>query len=491
MKQYPKRGYSWPTPTAEYLGVARHPMGSERAFPGADRYLFVLGLALTGYAVMGRGFAYVGMPPLFIGEMLLGIGVLLWISGRSVRQSLSSAPMALLMVMIVWVTIRTVPYIGTYGVDAPRDAMIAGYALFAFIVAGFVLDRPDRLRTLLRRYKTFVLIVISLGWTLYLLYRQVPEIFPRWPWAETRMVNPKPGDLLVHLAGATAFLVLGFRRSTPWVITLLLLGVAVGMIGTRGGMIGYVLALAVFAVMKPPTAKFGRLVYAIVLFAVLALIVDTSSLETSEGSRTLTTEQIVDNVLSIFGRSDTFELNTTAEWRMQWWTKITDYTVFGPYFWTGKGFGVNLAEDDGFSVSDDQALRSPHNGHLTMLARGGVPGVLLWLAVHISWVVLVLRAWLDARRARRYTWMGVFAFIMVYWTAGMINAAFDVYLEGPMGAIWFWTFFGLGIACTRLYREHPTFWDEHDEETAVSTQPTSTHAWSWGANSKGSAIVEA
>jgi len=24
------------------------------------------------------------------------------------------------------------------------------------------------------------------------------------------------------------------------------------------------------------------------------------------------------------------------------------YTIHGRYFWTGKGFGVNLADDDGF-----------------------------------------------------------------------------------------------------------------------------------------------
>ena len=27
---------------------------------------------------------------------------------------------------------------------------------------------------------------------------------------------------------------------------------------------------------------------------------------------------------------------------------IIDYTVFGDYFWTGKGFGISLADDDGF-----------------------------------------------------------------------------------------------------------------------------------------------
>ena len=28
-----------------------------------------------------------------------------------------------------------------------------------------------------------------------------------------------------------------------------------------------------------------------------------------------------------------------------------DYTVFGDYFWTGKGFGINLADDDGFQTT--------------------------------------------------------------------------------------------------------------------------------------------
>ena len=34
----------------------------------------------------------------------------------------------------------------------------------------------------------------------------------------------------------------------------------------------------------------------------------------------------------------------------------------------------------------------------------------------------------------------------------MIDASFDVALEGPMLGIWFWSLFGLGIASTMVYR---------------------------------------
>jgi hypothetical protein len=40
--------------------------------------------------------------------------------------------------------------------------------------------------------------------------------------------------------------------------------------------------------------------------------------------------------------------------------------------------------------------------------------------------------------------------ILAYWLAMLVNASFDVYLEGPQGGIWFWSVFGLGLAAARL-----------------------------------------
>ena len=108
------------------------------------------------------------------------------------------------------------------------------------------------------------------------------------------------------------------------------------------------------------------------LVAALSLLAGTETFRTNEGSRVLGVEQIVENVRSLAGATESQALATTAEWRLQWWSRIVDYTLAGPYLRDGKGFGVNLATEDGFRVDAEQTLRSPHNVSMALLARGGI-----------------------------------------------------------------------------------------------------------------------
>jgi hypothetical protein len=165
--------------------------------------------------------------------------------------------------------------------------------------------------------------------------------------------------------------------------------------------------------------------------------------------RSATPTQWWENIWSIFfGSSDT-QLQGTKEFRLAWWGKIVDYTFRGPYFWLGKGFGVNLANDDGFP-SPDRSLRAPHNSHLSVLARMGVPGFLLWILLQGGFALLLLRALLAFRKARDMQLATVAAWVLVFWIAIMVNTSFDPYIEGPQGGIWFWSLFGLGLVLMRL-----------------------------------------
>ena len=130
--------------------------------------------------------------------------------------------------------------------------------------------------------------------------------------------------------------------------------------------------------------------------------------------------------------------------------------MLGDYFWTGKGFGINLADDDGFpttDTSDDRPNRSPHNGHLTILARAGVPGAALWVLLQGSFAAALTRAYFSARRQGREWHARVTLWILAYWAAFLIHGAFDVFLEGPTGGIWFWCVFGLGMAVLQDQRQ--------------------------------------
>jgi O-antigen ligase len=137
---------------------------------------------------------------------------------------------------------------------------------------------------------------------------------------------------------------------------------------------------------------------------------------------------------------------------------IVNDTVFGPNFWTGRGFGLNLADADGFrdgTNRDHAPLREPHNVIMTMLARAGVPGEVLWLAVVASWMWMLMRAMWIARRRGEREWAGLFLFITCYVMSIIINAAFDVALSGPVQGIWFWCLMGFGIGSVMVYRCRP------------------------------------
>lgn len=169
--------------------------------------------------------------------------------------------------------------------------------------------------------------------------------------------------------------------------------------------------------------------------------------------------QIVANLVSIFNETSREGLQGSKEWRLKRWSKIIDYTFHGQYFWTGKGFGINLANDDGFQVFDRiRSLRSPHNGHLTVLAHIGVPGLALWIFLQVAFGGTLLSAYSRAKRRLAEPWAKINLWIFVYWFAFLVNASFDVFLESPQGGIWFWSLFGLGIAILeaqrRTFQEH-------------------------------------
>ena len=89
---------------------------------------------------------------------------------------------------------------------------------------------------------------------------------------------------------------------------------------------------------------------------------------------------------------------------------------------------------------------------MTLLARAGVPGVVLWSIVLISWVGMQLNAMLSARARGHERWVELFLFVVCYAMSIIINATFDVTLEGPMQGIWFWCLFGFGIGSVMVYR---------------------------------------
>jgi hypothetical protein len=285
----------------------------------------------------------------------------------------------------------------------------------------------------------------------FLVHLRYGEILPRFPWGPeggVPIIWLKPGDIGVHLAGMIAYwlLVRPYWRATGVQIRLFWLGwlISFAFVASvnRGAFLSIASVVAVLSLYLKPLKWARAIAPAVILILVMALL----DLRIDIGrSRTVSLDQLITNVVSIFGKVESGVLEGTKLWRLMWWKEIVNYTFFGPYFWTGKGCGINLADDDGFQVKRDRSLRSPHNVHLTILARTGVPGFTLWT---LFLALLLGRLWLSWSRWRSQGegfHAGLRLWTFSYLLGSIINGTFDVYIEGPMGGIWFWSMVGFGI----------------------------------------------
>jgi hypothetical protein len=411
--------------------------------------------SLLGYAVLSKGWAYVGVPPVFIGEVLLLSGVVVLLACTpwwTVFEVLPAWPLAALM---IWGAVRTAPYLSVHKVDALRDAVIWGYGTFAFIIFGCLVAAPTMLPRLLCQYRRFTRIFLVCVPVVTILSMFLGFAMPRWPTTDTPMVYAKGGDVLVHLGAILAFWSTGLGGPVALPLVMLFTAnVALMGIQSRGGLLAFLAGFLICALDRPRSRAL-RHVFVVTVCGFMALAAANVNVPVPGRERSISFEQFLENLASISSDSKAGDLDGTKQWRLNWWATIVDYTIHGDYFWEGKGFGVNLADDDGFQVAADHSLRSPHNGHLTILARTGVPGLFLWGLTQLAWVASLLRYYAKSRLNHHDDWSGLFLSLLVYWLGFMINATFDVFIEGPMGGIWYWSVYGVGLAGMWIYRRDP------------------------------------
>lgn len=438
-------------------------------------WLTVACLVLLAYALMGKGAGYIGLPPIFIGEALLAAGILSLLAFGAITPTRVPAILWCVLLFDVWGLARTVPYISAYGVDTLRDAVLWGYSAFAFLWFFYILDDPRRLIILLRNYQRFAILALvgmAAFWTIrFLLADQTPQ----WPWADVPIIELKPGDIMVHLAGILAFWVSCPTSSAAGVFSTVglfrqsLLGISAGIMGAyeRAAMFAFGAVFCLCWAFRPGHRILVRLaVMAGLGLAALGIsgIVTEVPVADSSKIREISFQQFASNITGVFHATDVGDLDDTKEWRLNWWGEIIGYTLKrenGDYFWQGKGFGVNLADDDGFQVMPDHSLRSPHNANMAILARTGVPGLALWIIMQLGWACAIVSALFESLRSGDKQWAGFFLFIFAYWLACIINSSFDVFLEGPMGGIWFWTIFGVGLAARHIWKRYPDLLRDH------------------------------
>ena len=414
---------------------------------------WLVSLILFGYIVGNRGFAQLqpaGRLPLLPAEAVLLAAVPALLFRMALKQSLGIRRDLLNFSILAWMIIGSVRLpldMNRFGVMALRDFATVYYASF-FFIAQDLGCRPGSMRLLLRTLSvSFILLLPVVVSTLiapdylieHLTYRGIPLIYHK-------------SDLIAtSLAAGFFWLWTRWERGHKpvWILvagaSLLLIG---AMASPRAGM--FALGATTFLWLGT-----GRWRSVAAELGIVAAGLAASLLVVAFSGRDLKTSlpySVYEHAVSIFDPTGTGtyvngqsgDPGGNNRFRLIWWRDVVEDTLAkNPIM--GLGFGSDLSTRflaDYDLLSDENfAARDPHSIIVSVIGRMGLAGLAAWILVSVAIGSLVWRLLRDGGPDAR----GLASVVTVIW----LSACFGVVLEGPMGAVVFWTVLGLASAQAR------------------------------------------
>jgi hypothetical protein len=425
----------------------------------------VLGALLFGYFVGNRGFAQltllptVPLLPAEVGLMVAGG----WIVLQSAWcRTLPFRPNLLNWCVLLWLvvgTIRVLFDVRSFGILALRDYAMIYYAAFFFIAQGTdansqrFLRRVLLLASIVQPIAALLVAAFPEFFLLKLAVRGVPLIYFK-------------GDLAFTFTAVSAlllyFLVEDRHRYWAWSLaTIELLLVITG--ANRASMLGAVAALAWLAMSRARRfvwVQAGAIMAALLCVAGLALITENEWAQRKlDGAA-----ERVSSVTDIAGRGvyvteESGMKGDNNRFRAVWWKTVVDNTLAeNPFF--GVGFGADLTrnfiQQYNVEMAEEVTGRSPHSIVVSTIGRIGFVGLAILLLLLGLMVAKTYRIVRDPMVEGKT--LALWASVWVIF----VSACFGVVLEGPMGAVVFWTLLGLANAQSVATEAAP------DEATTVS-----------------------
>ncbi len=407
----------------------------------------ILLLLVGGYIIGNRGFAQIYLvQPLFVGEVGMLVILVAMVFRFVVSREFIVAPHLITRLVGFYLFMAVVRLCfdwRVYTIDAARDSAIVYYAVFFFIAyqLGRHADIADFLdRAIIKTF--FVLAVVA-----------VVAIFePEWLDLVTiRGLSPLYQKLDITATfcslGILFILIRADLVRSRWagLAAILMLVVSMSLTGSRAALVALGGALTLTWV----AGRRGFLALPMVFgaLAVAAVLVFGAD---STGRLASTRDQLI-SIVDVSGsysyQSDLGEeKQADNRFRRALWDSIYRQTVQDNAWFLGKGFGYNFipAFEDEYRAGSWDTLRSAHNYYYTVFGRLGLLGFGTFVAITIVMVQYSLRTALALRRGERHDSQS-----LAYWCGAwaiLISGSFGVVLEGPMGAIPFWSFMGLALA---------------------------------------------
>lgn len=429
-------------------------VGAQLAKMSAWQVLTTLTLCL--YIVFNYGFNNLSYFSLPLGYLLLVLALVLCIAkfptaiGELVKEPIFICFFALLVLSGAHLVFD----FPRYGLYAVRDANFV-YESVAVLLGYAWARTPDARTTLIRALKVIFILNLIYSFT----YPVEDWLLANSP--QSGVFRPTP--LLGHYAGNSLFLVLGGlffllvgRSEIRWnrVIIFLLGLIQISwsfIFQNRSMYLGILIAAIIVLLFGEAKKSVRATMYLFASFALLLVIVQLFGVTLSGRIGEVTLQFLVEHFKSIFLWEGTPAVGS-AQWRLDLlpevfrrWSASVQVVLFG------EGFGRPLID----FVVDGAEVRQPHNTHLTVLARLGLLGMVIWVSMWTWVTVLLFRSVRITKTDSDRTNHEIFLILFVFFALGMLRTSLQPWLEFTYGAVPFYFFVGYIVAYAKRSRFRP------------------------------------
>ena len=419
---------------------------------GLETWQIILITALTGYILLNYGFEnltiHLGLP-IIISYVLMFSSLFLVAFSRPqwFMRAQKEPAVRCLLALLVLSFFHLILDVPTYGFYAIRDASMFFDGLFVILGLLWAMKGRNGVIPLMKWLTVVLLLNLAYSYT--------------FPWSEKIAAwSPRSGvflqiPLLGNYRGNANFLLLGALfylflartvvRWPRWILVLLaaaqLFGLAIHQL--RGLYVALGVVLILF-VLLGETRKSAKLLFILSPAIAAVLLLTTLGIEIQGRIGPVKSDFFKEHFRSISGAEGT--PGSALQGRVDMYQQAFQHIRAHPV--AGEGFGMVLVDFTDEDKPGTVAVRQPHNSTVSVLARLGAIGLVVWLAFHFY----VLKSFFYALRQRRY-WDKQLAELLVWlfmvYVIYMIEASLEAGFEFPSGAFPFYFFVGLALGLIR------------------------------------------
>jgi O-Antigen ligase len=416
---------------------------------------------LAGYLVLNTGFEMIRIPPVGagipIGELVLVLSLCMV---DSVALLTKMASQVWIVPILLWWALslsRSLYDVHVGGAWSFRDASQAIESLY-LIVGFWLVNSSSNLQYFLRWMRRMFWVAIGYG-LLFPVAATLQKFSPRLPGMGTgsaylffQMTNTP--NILVW---AAAWLLIERGRSRSPVrgrelLAGLLVAFAVAFAQSRTIYLGVLVVGGLLFLTRSRLA--GRWTAMLLLGVLIIGAVSVSGIAIKgREHKKISLDFIVSHFEAISGKASSTETEGAAEGvpqRIGWWRAIYKKMVRSPQTIVfGLGYGVPLTDFHGIGGT---VVREPHNSYISVIARLGVSGMLVWIVMQAALFVSWARSYRLAGRMEWFEDRGNLLVLLIFNILLLNTAIGEDGFEKPFYAIPYYLFFGILLRYGRILR---------------------------------------